>query len=175
MLTYTKKYFKPLDPNIEDIDIVDIAHALSLNCRANGHTPYFYSIAQHSINCCTEAKARNLPKRIQFACLLHDASEAYISDVIRPVKKYLLEYKNVELNIQTAIYEKYNLIDLSKNEHSYIDEIDDAILYYEFLEMSKVELWSPKPKLYGNIELRECDFKVMENRFITEFNNLYSV
>lgn len=175
MLTYTKREFEPLDPNMEDINIIDIAHALSMNCRANGHIPYFYSVAQHSINCSIEAKARNHSKRLQLACLLHDGSEAYISDIIRPVKKYLSDYKKVEFKIQNLIYEKYNIKDLTMAEHSAIDDIDDTILYYEFIEMSKIELWTPKPKLHGEIELGEFGFKEMEDRFIDQFNMLYNI
>ena len=57
--TYTGKLFDPTNPNIDGIDIVDIAHALSLLCRGNGHVKHFYSVGQHSISCYREAKARN--------------------------------------------------------------------------------------------------------------------
>ena len=60
--TYTGKLFDPTNPNIDGIDIVDIAHALSLLCRGNGHVKYFYSVGQHSISCYREAKARNYSK-----------------------------------------------------------------------------------------------------------------
>jgi hypothetical protein len=75
IMTYTKKLFDPLHPNAERIDIEDIAHALSMLCRANGHFKSFYSVAQHSINCMQEAKARGYSDRIQLACLLHDARD----------------------------------------------------------------------------------------------------
>ena len=47
--TFTGKHFDPIHPVPEKIDVKDIAHALSLICRANGHTRFFYSVAQHSI------------------------------------------------------------------------------------------------------------------------------
>ena len=81
IMTYTKKMFDPLCPDAELIDIEDIAHALSMLCRANGHFKSFYSVAQHSINCMKEARASGYSGRIQLGCLLHDASEAYLSDV----------------------------------------------------------------------------------------------
>ncbi len=56
ILTYSKTKFFPLEPNLEDINILDIAHALSLMTRANGHFKHFYSVAQHSINCFNEAE-----------------------------------------------------------------------------------------------------------------------
>ena len=90
--TYTGKLFDPLIATADEIDIADIAHALHLLCRANGHFPHFYSVAQHSINCAREALARGFSERVQLGCLLHDASEAYMSDVPRPFKQFLLDY-----------------------------------------------------------------------------------
>ena len=49
-MTYSKIMFDPLQPDTALIDIQDIAHALSMLCRANGHFPIFYSVGQHSIN-----------------------------------------------------------------------------------------------------------------------------
>ena len=88
--TYSKLRFDPVDPDPESIKIEDIAHSLSLLCRANGHFKRFFSVAQHSLNCCREAKARDYSEKIQHACLLHDASEAYLSDITRPVKHHLI-------------------------------------------------------------------------------------
>jgi len=129
--TYSKIKFWPLDPMIEEIKTVDIAHALSMLCRANGHYLHFYSVAQHSINCAYEAKNRGLSKRIQLACLLHDASESYISDITRPVKKLLNEYLEIEERLQNIIYKAYNIADLTDEELLMVQEIDDAMLNYE--------------------------------------------
>ena len=73
--TYTKKYFDPLNVDESLLDIKDIAHALSLICRGNGHVQYFYSVAQHSLACAKEAKARGYSKEVILGCLLHDGSE----------------------------------------------------------------------------------------------------
>jgi len=75
------------------ICIEDIAHALSLICRGNGQVKTFFSVGQHCINCAREALARGYSRRVAFACLLHDASECYLSDVPRPFKKTLSGYK----------------------------------------------------------------------------------
>ena len=85
--TYTGKHFDPIQPEPGLFDLTDISHALSLLCRGNGHMKHFYSVAQHSIACAEEAKARGYSARVQLGCLLHDASEAYLSDVTRPGKK----------------------------------------------------------------------------------------
>ena len=81
--TVTGKHFDPMDPGNQDFNIVDIAHALSLICRGNGHIRFFYSVAQHSIACAEEAVARGYSPEVILGCLLHDASEAYLSDVTR--------------------------------------------------------------------------------------------
>lgn len=101
--TFSGEKFNPLNPDVEKIKIGDIAHALSMLCRANGHFKSFYSVAQHSINCANEAKARGYSLRVQLACLLHDASEAYLSDITRPVKEKFTQYHEFEKNLQNVI------------------------------------------------------------------------
>ena len=71
--TYTGIHMNPLDPRPEDFRIEDIAHALPLICRGNGHVKTFFSVGQHCINCAREAEALKLPDRMVLACLLHDA------------------------------------------------------------------------------------------------------
>ena len=96
IITVTGVTMYPLAPKKEDFRILDIAHALSLMVRANGHFNTFYSVAQHSLACSLEGEARGYSKRIQLALLLHDASEAYISDLTRPVKEGVPYYKEIE-------------------------------------------------------------------------------
>lgn len=131
--TYTRKRFDPINPDSDLIDIIDIAHALSLLCRANGHFKTFYSVGQHSINCMLEAEARGYSKKVQLACLLHDASEAYLSDVTRPVKHELPKYIEIEKPLQDTIWNKWLGEPLSEDERKMVFEIDDAILYREFI------------------------------------------
>ena len=99
MNTFSGKKFDPMHMNSEDVSLEDLAHALSLLCRGGGHLKYFYSVGQHSINCMKEARARGWSKRVQLACLLHDASEAYIADIIRPVKVHLPEYYKIRFSL----------------------------------------------------------------------------
>lgn len=111
--TYTGKYFNPTQPNPDLISIQDIAHALSLICRGNGHVQTFWSVGQHCICCAKEAAARGLSDRIVLACLLHDASECYMSDVPTPFKKELPEYQEQEEHLLRMIlkicWEKCNM------------------------------------------------------------------
>lgn len=79
--TFTGRLVNPLDLQPEDIDIRDIAHALARQCRFSGATKDFYSVAQHSVIC-----SRIVEAGFEFSALMHDASEAYLQDVARPLK-----------------------------------------------------------------------------------------
>lgn len=104
-LTYTGRQFWPLDPRPEDIDIRDIAHHLSLICRFNGGTRVHYSVAQHSI-----IVARMLPSELKFYGLMHDSPEAYIGDMVRPLKRSQPDFCKVEDLIWSIIALKYNIV-----------------------------------------------------------------
>lgn len=119
--TYTGIMVNPLAMTPGEIHLQDIAHALGNICRFTGHTSRFYSVAEHSINVCMVADylmAQAPPDRICFkdgylntklAALLHDANEAYLSDVCRPLK-VLAEYafyRDAEARLQTMIEAKY--------------------------------------------------------------------
>lgn len=145
--TYSKIHFTPLEPKEEEILLDDIVHAQSLMTRANGHFPEFYSVAQHSIACGKEAAARKYSDRIVLACLLHDGSEAYLSDITRPVKKELEAYKKIEETLQNAIYRRFLGSLLSEEERKAVKSVDDACLYYEFLHyMGEALEKEPPPK-----------------------------
>lgn len=104
--TFKHHKFFPMAPKPEDVDIEDIAHALGNICRWTGHTESFYSVAQH----CILASEIVEPEWALWA-LLHDASEAYISDVSRPVKHdpRMNPYRDIESKVMTAIMEKFGL------------------------------------------------------------------
>ncbi len=169
--TFTGIMFDPTEPDKELIDIRDIAHALSLMCRANGHFAHFYSVAQHSLSCMREAKARGYSRRTQLACLLHDASEAYLSDVTRPIKGLMPEYLVFEKKLQDAIYEKY-LGTLSEKEQSEVSEADDCMLYYEFLTLTGMKLFEKEPMLKSKPVFDFVDFSRVETEFLNAFESL---
>lgn len=109
--TYTGRQFWPLDPRPEDIDARDIAHALSLICRFNGHCEDHYSVAKHSM-LMVEAAEREGRGDLALWLLLHDASEAYICDVPRPLKMLPMfaDYRAIEQRLQIMIYERFGLV-----------------------------------------------------------------
>jgi 5'-nucleotidase len=105
MQTFTGRSFWPADPRPEDIDIVDIAHALSMQPRYGGHCTRFYSVAEHSRLVSEQVELRYGKPGLERAALLHDASEAYLVDIPRPVKVSLSNYKELEarLDVDNAI------------------------------------------------------------------------
>jgi len=131
MQTFTGKVFWPMDPVIEDIDITDIAHALANACRFAGHTIRFYSVAEHSV---LMARALVNPELQRWA-LLHDATEAYLVDVPRPVKPFLVGYREAEAALMAAVAARFGLAgempDLVKSHDNriLIDERAQAMTY----------------------------------------------
>ena len=167
IITFTGVEFTPLDPDINQIHIEDIAHSLSLLCRANGHIDYFFSIAQHSINCAAEAKARGHSIRVQLACLLHDASESYISDITRPVKQFLTEYKKIENHLQAVIYTKFLGSILSEDESELVNQIDNDMLAGEFFAlMKKRQLFEKRPALFSTPSFEYRNQTEVETEFL---------
>lgn len=170
--TYTGIMFDPLRPDPEGIVIRDIAHSLSMLCRANGHFRTFYSVGQHSVNCMREAAARGCTPRVQLACLIHDASEAYLSDVTRPVKQELPAYSLIEEPLQRLIWERFLGEMLTDEEYKTVFQIDDDILYHEFIALMDTKLWEQAPELSSTPEFGLIPFEACEAAFLEHFERL---
>lgn len=104
IMLHSGEYFDILDPRSSRLDIQDIAHGLSNVCRFAGQCADFYSVAQHSV-----LVSYNVPPEHAFAGLMHDAAEAMIGDVSKPLKVLLPEYQRIEHDIEQAIFERYGL------------------------------------------------------------------
>lgn len=164
--TVSGRHVDPLHPDPERIDLQDIAHALSLVCRANGHTRCFYSVAQHSINCCREAKARGDSLIVQQACLLHDSAEAYLCDVTRPIKEHLKGYQAQESRLLDLIWEKYLGRPLTGEERKEVFRIDDDMLSYEFHVLMPESLSEDYKKILSSPDTRLRDPEDVEREFL---------
>lgn len=130
--TYTGRNVYPLAPHEDDIDIHDIAHSLSMQCRFGGHTREFYSVAQHCVSLCE--RVRGTSDDDALAVLLHDASEAYLIDFPRPVKSVMPGYAKAEAMLTKVINSKYGVI-VDARKASLIKKLDNAILYDESREL----------------------------------------
>lgn len=104
MHTFTGRRFWPLDPRPEDVCVEDIAHALALQTRFGGHCLRFYSVAEHCVHL-----ARAASPDAALWLLLHDGSEAYLSDMVRPLKRHMPEYRAIEDRVAWVVYEAFDL------------------------------------------------------------------
>lgn len=154
IMTYTGKLIEPLNPDPALIDIQDIAHALSQVCRFCGHTSSFLSVAQHSV-----LVSRIVPPEYALVGLLHDASEAYLSDIARPIKQqpeFGTVYKAAEEKLMLAISEAFGFawpmppavkladeILLRTEQRDLMPPSPDLLAYEgEFLD-GKISTWGP--------------------------------
>ena len=156
--TYTGRQFHYLEPVVDEIDIVDIAHSLSLKCRFAGHCRVFYSVAEHSIRV-----AKILPDELKLSGLLHDAAEAYLPDIARP-QKIKFGIKILEDKIMEVIYTKYGTIS-SPN----IKEADDILLATEARDLMKnTDGWRKIPKPLPDT-IHPLDWEAAKLRFLTAY------
>lgn len=167
--TYSGHKIDPLEPNIDCIDIRDIAHALSLTCRGNGHVKTFFSVGQHCVMCAKEAEVRGYSKRVVLGCLLHDASEAYMSDVPRPFKVVLKEYVEAEDKLIDLIYTKYLGSTLNEEEKILVSSVDDAVLYYDMLELFGIEWEQKAPEINVKADYSMRPFEDVEREYLQMF------
>ena len=172
--TYGGTHFMPLEPAAEDIHITDIAHALSLLCRGNGHVKHFFSVGQHCVNCAQEAIARGYSRRVCLACLLHDASEAYLSDVPRPFKKTLPSYQALEEHFLSIIYKKYLGSELTKEERRQVRAIDDDMLYFDLAELLGERPDGKVPEMKSMFSEEYVPFTEVEEKYLRLFYELSS-
>ena len=173
--TYTGKKFYPLNPRPEDVDIIDIAHSLSMQCRFNGHTRFFYSVAEHSAMVSKELAATGYNKLIQLYGLLHDAAEAYVCDLPRPIKRQIKEYEPIEVRVQGVIWEGFNLPAPAETDRKILQYMDDRILGYEGVRlMRNTEGWTAKLPYYrpkSVIAIGTPQYTI-EKEFLALFNQL---
>lgn len=167
METFTGKMFDVFDPDPNEIDIFDIAHHLSLMTRFNGACKWFYSIAQHSILCSQHSKdyhyQRPSEEKLALALLMHDAAEAYVGDIVRPIKRSITDFKVIENKVMDAINERFDLPYVAEIRayKAAVKEVDNRMLVTEKLQLmnpnvrwaiedifepyeTEIEIWQPR-------------------------------
>lgn len=154
--TYSGKAYVIADPDPDQICLEDIARALSNQCRFAGHSRYFYSVAEHSVHVCNRVREileigsainhsdlGDEDRLIVAAALLHDASEAYLLDIPRPLKieDGMSFYRGMHAKTMTLILEKYGL---PTEKLDIIKQADN-----ELLSTEKKQIMAPAPRDWG--------------------------
>jgi hypothetical protein len=147
--TFSGIHVTPLDPKPEMIRLGDIAHALSNQCRFAGHCRKFYSVAEHCVHV-----SHLVPASYRKAALLHDAGEAYLMDIPRPLKRYMgfmlhdrfMPYKTIEEQLMRVIAECFGIVWSGMPEA--VREVDNRMLVTEYLAFVNEN----KPKWTDGVE-----------------------
>lgn len=121
--TRSGRAYWPMNPRAAEVDIDDIAHSLSMICRFGGHTRFFYSVAEHSV-----LVSQCVPPEHALQALLHDATEAYVGDMVRPLKQSMPGYCDIEDKNWLVIAEKFGV---PAQMHESIKAADNAVLLAE--------------------------------------------
>lgn len=147
-------YVDLIDPDPEMIDIRSIAAALSKVCRFGGHCPKFYSVAEHCVHAAARAEADGLGSGVVGAILMHDAAEAYIGDMVKPLKVKLPDFLEVEQRMESAIDKRFGL---AMHHHAAVVKDYDRMM----LKAEKLALWPEDSEHWEGFEtipIREIKF-----------------
>lgn len=130
--TFSGAKFYVIDPSPDDVFITDIAHHLALLCRFNGGIKYFYSVAQHSV--LVSQYVEQLEPQHALWALLHDSSEAYLGDMVRPLKHAwpLWGYRRAEARAMAVICERFHL---PPHEPYVVKDVDRRICITEAAQL----------------------------------------
>jgi len=162
--TFTGKRFYPLDPKPDDVCIEDIAHSLAMQCRFNGHTIDFYSIAEHSIHLSHYVSAENA-----LWALLHDASEAYLCDIPSPIKPMITGYYSIERDVMKVIAKKFGL---SSDIPEEVKQADKRIIADEVDIFLTDPSWVKTERFNILNENHGWNWSLAEDKFLNRFIEL---
>ena len=154
------KYVDVLNLSAESVDPKDIAHGLAHLCRFGGHTAQYYSVAEHSLHVAAMLMRQFGDEDLALAGLLHDAAEAYLGDIVRPLKHTdtMNKYRDVEEIAETAIESRFSLQVPITDER--IKAADSELLVWEMAIFRDTEWRVPTPP------------PVVAEAFLTEFDKL---
>ncbi len=171
--TFTGKKFYPLNPLPEDVDIHDIAHALSLTCRFGGHCRESYNVAQHSLLVTKRLASLKADPKTMLWGLLHDASEAYLCDLPSPVKKddRMASYREHEKAVMAAICHKFSLPFEEPEEVRAADKYAFSLEAWSLFPREMVREWKSVMPDTGE-HITPIDAQTAEHKFLAVFEKL---
>lgn len=144
-------YFNDEDMNVNDIYIDDIARSLSKICRFNGHCHRHYSVAEHSV-----LVSKILPPTLALAGLLHDATEAFMGDVTRPLKHMLPNYQDMEHKLSQMIEARFGV------------SFDDTLIK----TADNIALCLEARLFYRNADLDEWGIETFDRDILSQYEDL---
>ncbi len=154
--TYTGGGVDVFDPNPDDIALPDIAAGLAHTCRFGGHCRQFYSVAHHSLHVADELPAGNA--RLRAIGLLHDAAEAYLGDIPRPLKTELASFQGLEDQLLSAVWTAVGIDPPTDDEWDRVMDADDRLLAYEANAVLEGGGWAgPDPGLGYDLDSEPVD------------------
>jgi len=176
--TMTGRRFDFVKMDVGSVDIRDVAHALSNICRFNGHTREFYSVAQHSVLAsCLVGMDLEPAQRLVAAqeALLHDAHEAYVGDVTRPLKQKVKGYIDVEWPVQAVVRKALRLPEYPAEfvKHA-VKHVDEMLLATEGRDlMGTTEDWELQAAPFMGFSIIPQAAPVARNQFIERYAYLF--
>lgn len=168
------------DPNKPTFDIRDIAHSLSLCTRFNGHTREFYSVGEHSLMVADLMEMLGLGDPREG--LLHDATEAYLTDVPAPLKQFLPDWKKLDDKVDTALRLHFNLPEKKTSGCKKADWLALYIEAFELLPSKGTIFFDPNNLRPEALKLIENGWKLVrrapsetEAAFLTNYRGMYEL
>jgi hypothetical protein len=161
------------DPDAEDVHIRDIAHGLSMTCRFGGHCREFYSVAQHSVHVADVIRQdRGDDTHMELWGLMHDATEAYVGDMVRPLKLSMPAYKVIEERTERAICAAFGIIVPPDIRH-WVKRYDDVLLMTERRDLMNHcgYEWTPKVNPWDH-QIFPLDIDEARSLFLVRFFEL---
>jgi uncharacterized protein len=166
--TFTGRFVHPFDLQTDEVDIIDIAHALSNVCRFQGHTSDFYSVAQHSLIC-----SHLVPDGLELPALLHDATEAYICDLAGPLKRDTevgLMYKEIENRVAATIEEAFGL-EVGAFDDPHVKLADWEVLQVEGRDLMPPNDWA-RSDILPDMKIKPSSPADARDRFLERYQEL---
>jgi hypothetical protein len=169
--TYTGRAFWPLKPTVEGLSIIDIAHALSNQCRYSGHVRFFYSVAQHCCLLAAKLSERGGSAADCLQLLMHDAQEAYLVDIPRPLKQFMPQYHIWEHGLTEVIREWLGWKNL--RTPAIVAELDNRIIVDEraaLMDPARRNNWGNSDKLEAiGVEIVPWTPEQAEKNFLVQY------
>jgi uncharacterized protein len=159
-------WFDFLDPENSEFTIQDIAQGLGNICRYSGQCSRFYSVAEHSLHV-SEATLTN-----KLEGLMHDAAEAFLGDITRPLKQLLPDYKKIEKTVERAIFRRFGL---NYSALATLKKIDLSVLAAEQEQMMPrgTDYWSAESGIPpANIRVRFLSPSAATAAFLQRYQEL---